>query len=252
MNIDQFREEQARINQELEAENVAQVEQGTATTVEEVVQETEQADTVPVQVGAENETPTAQIETPETTLDAQRLADELARAQQALKQAQEAKLWFDKINENPDYAKAFAEDNGLQYIDPKDRAVQELERRYQDMLLEKEINLLQTKYEDFDPQTVVQTAINKGINNLEDAYLLSKVAQPVEQKLDVDAIREQIRQDILNELQSNVSTTSMIGAGGSGSRQVEPASIELSPTELKVVQGMGLTPAEYQKWKQAK
>ena len=252
MNIDQFREEQARINQELEVETNAQAEPSTTTAVEEIVQETQQTDTVSVPQGTEVQTQEVATKVEVPQVEVQQLQAEIAKMNESLKQAQEAKVWFDKINANPEYAKAFAEDNGLTYIDPNQRAVQEVQARYQELLLEKEIGLLQVKYADFDPKAVIQTAVDKGINNLEDAYLLTKVQNPAQATLDPIALKEQIRQEVLNELQSNVSTTSMIGAGGASSKQVTPTAIELSPTELKVAQGMGLSPAEYHKWKKAK
>ena len=248
MNIDQYREEQARIQSELEAEQGAQTEQGAVAVVEQGVQETVQEEQPSTETATET---TAQIE-PQPDPRVEELQRQLQEAQGYLTQAQEAKIWFDKINENPEYAKAFAEDKGLAYIDPKDRAVKEIERRYQDMLVEKEIQALSTKYPDFDPQTVVGTAVQKGLNNLEDAYLLSKVANggvaEMGNNVDVKALTEQIRQEVLNELQSQVSTTSMIGAGN-GSTAVQPSGVELTAKELKVAQEFGISPAEYQKLK---
>lgn len=248
MNIDQYREEQARIQSELEVEQGAQVEQTATDAVEQGVQEAIQEEQSSTEVTAEASAQVEQVANP----DVERLQAELNQAKQYLKQAEEAKIWYDKINENPEYAQAFAKDKGLAYVDPKDRAVQELEQRYQTMLVEKEIQNLSIKYPDFNAEQVVATAVNKGLNNLEDAYLLSKVAQgtaqPATQSIDVEALKAQIRQELQNELQSQVSTTSMIGAG-TGSQSVQPSGVELTAHELKVAQSFGISPAEYQKMK---
>lgn len=250
MNLDEYRALKAE--QETEgAQADAQAEQGTTTVSQEVVQETTQEPTAPQAEVGETTTQEVPSEVEAIIAERDRLAQEQQQLQRALQEAEEAKVWYSKINEDPDYAKAFAESKGLTYVDPQSKAVQELEQRYQSLLLERDIQNLSIKYKDFDPQTVIQTALDKGIKNLEDAYLLNKSTAQPQQAIDIEAIKEQIRQELQSELQSTVSTTSMIGAGA-GSPNVQPTDIELSSKELKIAQNMGMSPKEYHTWKTRK
>lgn len=182
--------------------------------------------------------------------DYTRKTQELARERERIKIAEE---YYNALHADPERAKEFASEHKLPYIDPKEMEVKELQSKYEDLLLEKEINLLSTKYPDFDATEVVKTAVEKQLVNLEDAYLLTKsmrseanVAPPI----DIEALSEQIRQQVLQELQSSVDTTSLIGKGGS-TKPVTENPVELTPQEAKVARAMKMSPAEYAKWKNA-
>lgn len=253
MNIDEYRAYKAQDQNPEEVVDNAQTEQGTTVAPQEVVQETTQEPTAPQEVTTEAETQPVPSEVEAIRAENARLMAEREQTARALQEAEEARLWYSKINEDAEYAKAFAESKGLTYVDPESKAVQELESRYQSLLLERDIQNLSIKYPDFDAKTVVQTALDKGIGNLEDAYILAKATSPqTASQIDMDAIREQIRQEIQSELQSNVSTASIIGSGGGGVQQVQPTEIELTPAELKIATNMGLSPKEYQTWKNRK
>ena len=271
MNIDEYRAMKAELEQEQVEQtggaDDAQVEQNPTVTPEQSPQETEQVQS-PQEPTAQQEQ-VGQTEVPsvikygeaeyevESLIKAKQEAEILRQqqieVQRQLQQAQTAQQYYNKLMENPEYAKAFAQNNGLAYIDPKEQAVQELQNRYNQMLLEREIENMQIKYKDFNPQEVVKYAYEKNIGNLEDAYILmgarngSKQGNP-----DIDSIREQIRQEIQNELQSNVNTGSLIGGSGGGGKPVQPDAPELSAQEIKVARGLGLTPKEYAFYKNKK
>ena len=273
MNIDEYRAFKAQQEQESAGgAGDVQVEQTTATMPEQNIQETGQVQPTPeqaqIQETVHDEPETPQIPSTIKVGDAEYSVDELIQArteaetlrqQQAaaaaqLEQAAIAQQYYSKMMENPEYAQAFAQNNGLTYIDPKEQAVQELQQRYDQMLLEREIDNMKLKYQDFDPQEVVKFAVDRQINNLEDAYLLNKARTgSLQQKesIDKDAIAEQIRQEVLAELKSEVNTGSLIGGGGSG-KVVQDDTPQLSATEIRVAQGLGMTPLEYAKWKNAK
>lgn len=251
MNIDEYRAMKADMEKETEAD--AQVQQGSTTAVEEVVPQADKEPGASEASSAEQETQAVPSDIEAIKAENARLMTEQQQIAQALKEAEEAKVWYSKINEDPEYAKAFAESKGLQYIDPESKAVKQMESHYQSLLLERDIQMLSTKYDDFNAQEVIQVALNKNIGNLEDAYIIHKASKgSITKAPDMDAIREQIRQEIQNELQSNLSTTSVIGSGGAGSQSVQPTDIELSNAELKIAKNMGLTPKEYNTWKTRK
>lgn len=180
--------------------------------------------------------------------DYTRKTQELARERERTRIAEE---YYNALHADPERAREFAIEHKLPYLDPKEMAVKELQSRYEDLLLEKEINLLSTKYADFDPSEVVKIAVEKQLVNLEDAYLLSKSMRSdanVAPPMDMEAMKEQIRQEIMQELQSKVDTTSLIGSGGSAT-QVTENPVQLSPQEEKIARAMKMSNSEYAKWK---
>lgn len=273
MNIDEYRAFKAQ--QEEESAGGAgdvQVEQTTAAMPEQNVQETGQVQSAPEQsqiegaVQPEPETPqtpsTIKVGDTEYSVDelvqarteAEVLRQQQVAAQAQLQQASVAQQYYAKLMENPEYAKAFAQNNGLAYIDPKEQAVQELQQRYDQMLLEREIDNMKLKYQDFNPQEVVKFAVDRKINNLEDAYLLNKArtgSLEPQGTIDKTSITEQIRQEVLAELKSEVNTGSLIGGGGSG-KPVQDSTPQLTSQEIRVAKGLGMTPLEYAKWKNVK
>ena len=271
MNIDEYRAMKAEMEQEQPegtgVEN-AQIEQSPVVTPEQGTQETEQVQ--PPSEPATQQEPVGQAEIPSTIKygeaeyeveslikakeEAEALRQQQAQIQAQLQQTQIAQQYYNKLMENPEYAKAFAQNNGLTYIDPKEQAVQELQSRYNQVLLEREIEVMQIKHKDFNPQEVVKFAYEKGISNLEDAYLLHKARNdsPKQEAIDINTIREQIRQEIQNELQSNVNTGSLIGGSGGGGKPVQSSAPELSAQEMKVARGLGLSPKEYAFYKNKK
>lgn len=268
MNIDEYRElvAQEAKQAESQAEQPASVVETPAEVVTETVEQSAPAPTdAPEPTQTETQTQTTQapsvieIDGKEVPIDElkggylrqqdyTRKTQELAREREKAKVAQQ---YFDVINARPDIAKQFAENFNLPYIDPEKAKVSELETKYQDLLLERDVELLSVKYPDFDSKSVLKFAYDEKIDKLENAYLLLKAKEgggSKPQEVDVTALTEQIRQQVMQEIQSNVDTGSLIGKGGS-TKPVTPNVPQLSPAELKVATAMGLTPAEYQKYK---
>lgn len=178
--------------------------------------------------------------------DYTRKTQELARDKE---KAQIAQQYYDVISARPDVAKQFAENFNLPYVDPEQAKVTDLERKYQDLLLTREVELLSVKYPDFNETEVLRFAHDEKIDKLENAYLLSKARTGAQSTgtVDVASLTEQIRQQVLQELQSNVDTGSIIGTGGSA-KPVSPDVPTLTPAQAKVAKSMGMSPAEYSKW----
>lgn len=277
MNIDQYREIKAQEEATAKGEDfIAQAELPTIDSFEGITSQEEQVTVRP----EPQEVPTVEESNPEpqqqetistfTKDGVEYNVDELlggtTQLQQQLAQAQEAITnltkqqqsqstaveYYNKMMEDPEYAKVFAEKNGLQFVDPQTQAVREIESKYQDLLLKQEIDNMVNKYPDFNPEEVIQVALQKGVRSLEDAYLLNKASkpqEPVQEVPDVATLTEQIRQQILDELQSHGNTNSIIGMGGSGGRQVTTSAPQLSAKEMGIARAMDMTPEEYAKWR---
>lgn len=184
--------------------------------------------------------------------DYTRKTQELARDRE---KAEIAERYYDAVQNNPELARELAEQHNLPYVSKEDARVQELEQKYYDLLVQQEVSDLQNKYGDFDVQGLIKYAFDKKMPNLEDAYTLFTASQGQANvkadDFDKDAFAEQIRQQVLAELQSNGDTASIIGTGGA-SAQVESQTPTLSPDEMRVARGMKLTPEEYAKWAKVK
>lgn len=186
----------------------------------------------------------------------------LARDREQLKLQEQ---YFQALNSNPQLAEAFAKHFNLPYVDPTQQQLMEANNKYQDLLLKQEVATLEAKYSDFDVREVMKFAVDNKIENLEYAYTLvqaqkhastpadgSQETQSQEAPVvDVESLKEQIRQDLLKELQSNVDTQSIIQSGGD-TQIVRDNSPVLTQQELKIARNMKLTPEEYAKWRDKK
>lgn len=181
--------------------------------------------------------------------DYTRKTQELAEARRRLQYAEQL---YNAIYQNPEVAKQVSEQFNLPYLDPNQAQVMELQNKYYDLLIEKEVNELKSKYGDFDVYSVLQFAYDRQITNLEDAYHLYNsyygINQSGDESVDIESLKEQIRQEILQELQSNVDTTSIIQSRGD-SQPIQVNTPTLSEAELKVAQALNMSPEEYAKWR---
>ena len=216
MNLDEYRAMKAEEAQQVEVTPSVQTEQSATPTPEQTNQTENQAGSASENGG--NETTTSEAPT-EIEIDGQKVSidelkngymrqsdytrktQELAITRQQTTRAQEM---YKKISENPEFAQEVSEKVGMDYLDPTQEQLQELQSAYQDLLLEREVERLSNRYEDFNPQQVLQFAYDHKYENLEDAYLLwkSKSDAPVNNaSVDVGSLKEQIRQELLAELQ---------------------------------------------------
>ena len=181
--------------------------------------------------------------------DYTRKTQELAEARRKLSYAEQL---YNAVYQNPEVAQQVAKQFNLPYLDPQQAQVIELQNKYYDLLIEKEVNELKSKYGDFDVYSVLQFAYDRRISNLEDAYHLYNsyygANQSGDESLDIEALKEQIRQEILQELKSNVDTTSIIQGRGD-SQPIQVNTPTLTEAELKVAQALNMTPEEYAKWR---
>jgi len=284
MNIEEYRAmvaQEAKLAEEettVKVENVdtegvetnVQTDENTVAQPEQTVQTSHETNPTPTETVAEETTSSLPeaievggVEVPIEELrqgylrqsDYTKKTQELARIKSEMETAQK---YFDAINTDPEFAEGIARRFDLPFMTPEEARLKKLESDYNSLQLERELDNLKLKYEDIDVQKVVQTAFDEKIPNLENAYLLIKAREGMSenattnQALDIEAIKEEIRQELKAELQSNVDTSTIIGAGGGGTQQVTSNTPELSPAEMRVVQNMKMTASEYAKWKNMK
>jgi phage I-like protein len=164
------------------------------------------------------------------------------------KEAEEAIKLFESLKQNPQAVEQIKTTNKVPAsLDPATAKIVELENKMYDMMLEKEIETLQSKYKDFEVREVLEMAQKKNIMNLEDAYLLVRSQKSV--STDVESIKEQIRKELLAELEKEKKETSTIISSQADPKPVTSGEPQLSPAELKVAKNMGMTPQEYAKWR---
>lgn len=188
--------------------------------------------------------------------DYTRKTQELANERRKL---EEARSLQEQITANPQLAKQLADEHNITSLDPAQQRVVELETKVYELELEREVNDLQSKYEDFDVREVLAYAHENQMNNLENAYKLVKASKPIEQapttpaqeSIDVDALTAQIEAKIRAELETKFSTSSIIDSAGSVT-PVQETAPTLSAQEAKVARMMGLSAEDYTKWKNTK
>lgn len=133
-------------------------------------------------------------------------------------------------------------------LSPEAVKMRQLESELNNLKIQREVEQMMVKYPDFDSQKVAQIIEEKGITNLEDAYLLSVKSQPQAPAIDMDALRAQIKADLLKELEaSNVSTSLISQNAVANTPQV--SEVVISPDEQRVAKMMGLSTEDYIKWR---
>lgn len=245
MNIEQYRA--------LKAEEEKQTTEPTQPVVEqpvtvEVVQPVVEAPPV------EDKPTTVEINGEEVTLDELkngylRQSDYTKKTQEVSKQrkeSQEAIAFFEHLKANPELAKQLNESTAIpRSLDPTQSKVMELEEKMYDMMIEREIETLQSKYPDFEIREVLEVASEKGLTNLEDAYHLTKASAST----DVNKLKEQVRKELLIELEKERTSTQTIITPTASSAPTSTNQVYISEAERKVASMMKLSDADYIKWR---
>ena len=126
------------------------------------------------------------------------------------------------------------------------KKVQEMEEYIQEQRYNAYISELKSKFPDFDEDKVVKYAEEREIYDLEVAYKAQKadsIKIPDEQ-----ALREQIKKELLEELKNNsISTQTIIGTNDS--KPIESNKPNLTAREIRIAKAMDMSPEEYAKWR---
>lgn len=185
--------------------------------------------------------------------DYTRKTQELARIKKDLEKAEQL---YTAVQKDPDTAIELAEKLGIEYVSPQDKEMLDIQTKYEELVIEREIEKLQAKHGNFDVTAVLQLAYDRNISDLEDAYhLANRTAEntpPTQPSLDIESIKEQIRQDLLKELQLPVvDTSTIISTRGTASPSADNTP-QLTSAELRVATAMKMKPEDYVMWKSKK
>lgn len=236
-----------------------QAQQTTQNPQEQESKETPPQTTIPEKIEIEG---VGEVDFEELKKGYLRQSDYTKKAQQLASQRKEVEQAinvYEHLRQNPELAQKLVQEGGApQSLDPTVAKIIELEQKLYDMMLYREIETLQNKYEDFEVKDVLETAHEKGITNLEDAYFLVKsrnmqtqTQTQKESSFDLDSLKKQIREEILNELKADgVDTSTTITSRSGASPEINIPKI--SQSELKVATSMGMSPEEYIKWRDVK
>lgn len=127
------------------------------------------------------------------------------------------------------------------------KKVKEMEEFIEEQRYNQYVSGLKNKYSDFDEDKVLEYAEKHDVLNLEVAYKAMKADSIKEPN--VEELRKQIKEELLNELKQNSLETQSIIGGVSQKPINQDESVRLSSREERIAKAMGMTPSEYNKWR---
>lgn len=256
MNIEQYRalkEEETLEEQPIpeDVEETKPIEE--ETNIEEEV-DVEKPEDVPqyVEIDGENidinELRNGYLRQSDYTKKTQKLANEKREIEEAL-------VFYNEVKNNPDAIESLrASTNIPRMADPNQMHLAKLEEELYDMKLENEINLMQSKYEDFEVRDVLQFASEKKMDNLEDAYHLLKSRNPTSKSqetnnVDVEQMKADLKKEIMAEM--NEDSTGSIISSKQSNKIPTTEEVKISSKEKEIASAMGMTNKDYAKWRDA-
>ena len=127
------------------------------------------------------------------------------------------------------------------------KKVKEMEEFIEEQRYNSYVSGLKNKYSDFDEDKVLEYAEKHDVLNLEVAYKAMKADSIKEPN--IEELRKQIKEELLNELKQNSLETQSIVGGISQKPINQDESVRLSSREERIAKAMGMTPSEYNKWR---
>lgn len=127
------------------------------------------------------------------------------------------------------------------------KKVKEMEEFIEEQRYNNYVSELKNKYSDFDEDKVLEYAEKHDVLNLEVAYKAMKADSVKEPN--VEELRKQIKEELLNELKQNSLETQSIVGGMSQKPIKQDDTVNLSSRESRIAKAMGMTPSEYAKWR---
>lgn len=185
-----------------------------------------------------------------------RQSDYTRKTQELAKQRREVEdaiKLYEYLRENPyllnnlqnDYVDSDIRNTAMN-LTPEMQRLQELELRFVESELDREISALKEKYPDFDEVKVLREADQRGLTDLEFVYK----ALREDDKVDVEKIKQEAvaeaKKQIMAELQQNKEATKTLIANENA--KPEPTLVTLTPAQQRVARGMGISEEEYAKW----
>lgn len=127
------------------------------------------------------------------------------------------------------------------------KRVKEMEEFIEEQRYNSYVSELKNKYSDFDEDKVLEYAEKHDVLNLEVAYKAMKADNVKEPN--IEELRKQIKEELLNELKQNSLETQSIVGGMSQKPIKQDDTVNLSSRESRIAKAMGMTPSEYAKWR---
>ena len=127
------------------------------------------------------------------------------------------------------------------------KKVKEMEEFIEEQRYNSYVSGLKNKYSDFDEDKVLEYAEKHDVLNLEVAYKAMKADSVKEPNM--EELRKQIKEELLNELKQNSLETQSIVGGMSQKPIKQDDTVNLSSRESRIAKAMGMTPSEYAKWR---
>lgn len=127
------------------------------------------------------------------------------------------------------------------------KKVKEMEEFIEEQRYNNYVSGLKNKYSDFDEDKVLEYAEKHDVLNLEVAYKAMKADSVKEPN--VEELRKQIKEELLNELKQNSLETQSIVGQMSQKPIKQDDTVNLSSRESRIAKAMGMTPSEYAKWR---
>ena len=127
------------------------------------------------------------------------------------------------------------------------KKVKEMEEFIEEQRYNSYITGLKSKYSDFDEDKVLEYAEKHDVLNLEVAYKAMKADSVKEPNM--EELRKQIKEELLNELKQNSLETQSIVGQMSQKPIKQDDTVNLSSRESRIAKAMGMTPSEYAKWR---
>ena len=253
LNIDQFRAWKAE-QESGEKESTAAVEKPAVTEVVEKEPIVEQKPVDKIKIGEEEVTIDELSKGYLRQRDYTKKTQELSRKS---KEAEEALNFYQAVKTNPTLMGEISTKVPVpKTADPVVQKLMELERELYDTRLDAEIMRLEKRYPDFDEKEVIQFASQRGITDLEVAYKAIKGDRGNKETVDVEALKEQIKKDLIKEIEDERKATSTMISTKTSNKPVTDNKPKISKAEEAVAMRMfakSKSPvADYVKWRDMK
>lgn len=184
----------------------------------------------------------------------ERFGTQEANQQEVDEHTQSALDLYKYLEENPHLVQAMRNidaegyKNLNNYVpDELTKKVKEMEEFMQEQRYNQYVSGLKDKYSDFDEDKVLEYAEKHDVLDLEIAYKALK--SEIIKEPNIDELRKQIKEELLNELKQNSLDTQSIVGGISQKPIKQDESVRLTSREERIAKAMGISPTEYAKWR---
>lgn len=127
------------------------------------------------------------------------------------------------------------------------KKIKELEEYVEEDRYNKYIKGLKNKYSDFDEDKVLEKAEKHNVYDLELVYKAMRADSVKEPNM--EEIRRQVKEEIMNELKQNSLETQSIVGGLSQKPIKQEEAVTLTNREMSIARAWGMSPSEYAKWR---